>query len=171
MKQFIGVFLAVMTLCGCEQVLDTIKGKDVYDHIKEPPMTFASLNEAGRWIADNVNYYVSDPYEWHSPYQTMTTLQGHCVDYSILLLWYAVQDFGANYYNSYVLGVQEYSGSSHALCVINGVIYEPQTFKVRTRGYAAVIGKWNLDEALEKVYYRYVNRTVESHKEPIPVLD
>lgn len=168
MKKIFSIICVVLSLSGCEQAFDFVQGKDVYDHIRVPPMEFESLYAAGTWIAHNVDYYMSDPYEWHSPYQTVVSKKGMCVDYSTTLLWYAVMRFNADYSNSYVLGIEEYSGSRHALCVINGEVIEPQTYNIRTKPYKSVTGKWNLDEALEIVYYNYRNRSAEMN---IPILD
>ena len=168
MKKLVGIIFVVLSLSGCEQALDFVQGRDVYDHVMVPPMEFESLNEAGNWIADNVTYELSSPYEWKSPYQTVTSKRGMCVDYSVTLLWYAVMRFNTDYSSSYVLGVEEYSGGMHALCVINGIVIEPQTYTLRTKPYKRIVSRWNLDEALEIVYYTYGNRSMEN---PIPILD
>lgn len=157
----------VFGLSGCSQIMD-LSQDDIYDYIRTPSMEFESLNEAKEWIADNIEYASPDPYEWQSPYQTMSTRKGMCVDYATLLLWYAVKNFNANYKNSYILGVEENDGGGHALCVINGIVYEPEINIIRTEPYRRIVGKWNLDDALEVIYYEYNNRNMVMN---IPKLD
>ena len=163
MNKLFWVLVAVVGLSGCEQAFDNMQGRDVYDHIREPPMEFPSLNFAGSWIVHNVTYCTPDPYEWKSPYQTMETKSGACTDFAGLLLWYAVERFGADEDNSYILGIREYNGTQHALCVINGIMYEPQTYTIRKLGYASEVGRWDLKKYLEIVYYQYGNRSTDNN--------
>lgn len=157
MRKFL-FFVAV--LCTSCRLYDRINGISIYDHIREPELEFSSFSECGNWIADNIYYQLNDPYIWQAPQVTIEKRTGMCVDFSILLLWYAVKCFEADPDNSYLFGVEHPDGGKHMMCVINGVLYEPQDFSTMTIQYYTPLETYSLEEALEICYYDYGSRHV-----------
>ena len=130
--------------------------EDIYNKIRKPTMEFETFEECGTWIANNIDYSTPVPYKWKSPYETMESKKGMCVDYSILLLYYAVVEFGADPDNSYLYGVER-GVVDHMMCVIDGDLYEPQFFwnLGDLWKYEEPIKKMSLTEALNTCYYDY----------------
>jgi hypothetical protein len=162
MKKFIFVIFVSLTMVSCDQLSNFMEVESAYDSMRDPKMQFSSFEECGKWIANNIRYDNSGEYEWQSPYQTIERRSGMCVDFVSTLLWYAIEHFGANPNNSYLLGVRMRNGNLHALCVVNGIIYEAQTFKVVTTDYyEEFIDTLSLEEVLNEIYYEYGNRNVQ----------
>jgi hypothetical protein len=131
------------------------------DMMKDPTMKFMSLDACGNWIANNICYDASGTYEWQSPYQTMERRSGICVDFCSLLLWYAVEEFGADKMYTYMLKVTTKKGTLHAICVINGMMIEPQTYEmVSPDMYAEIVEKVSYEELFNTIFYQYHNRSV-----------
>ena len=127
----------------------------IYEKIRKPTMEFSSFEECGTWIASNIRYKYPDPYRWQAPQETIEKRTGMCVDYSILLLYYAVVEFGADPETSYLFGI-ETGEDDHMMCVINGELYEPQYFwNWGDPSYWTPIKTMSLTEALNTCYYDY----------------
>lgn len=162
MKKIMILLVTLVLFASCTQIENFMEVESAYDSMRDPEMQFSSFEECGRWIANNIRYDDSGEYEWQSPYQTMERKSGICVDFVSTLLWYAIEHFGANPNTSYLLGVKMYNGKYHALCVVNGTVYEAQTFKeVSPDYYDEFVATMSLDEVLDEIYFEYDNRGVK----------
>ena len=159
MKKVFALLALLTVLVSCEQVIDPIIGKDVFDHVREPSISFSSLDEANTWLIYNVRYKNKNSLDWQPPETTIRRKTGNCADYCIFMMWYA-DKMG---YDVYMKGVRLTDGGKHAILVINGRDYEPQAvypfFLIMP--YTEVIGKWSLEEALDIAYYECGNRSIE----------
>lgn len=154
MKRILGLIFIVLSLTSCAQLLQPpepeLNMRDTVNH-------FSTLEEAGNWISDNIEYHKPVPYNKQSPYQTETNRYGNCADMVTLLIWYA-RDLG---YNVRYMSVTMFDGQLHALAIINGVIYNAETFTVWTSAdYLKVNGVWTLDEVLLEIQEVYGNRCI-----------
>lgn len=149
MKQILGMILIMVSLVACELEPEL--------DMRETSNHFSTLTEAGCWIRNNVQYYDSVPYNRQSPYQTEKTKRGHCADMVTLLLWYA-RDLG---YDVEYMSVMLADGGNHALAVINGKVYDAETFSVFPRYmYVSVNYTKELDKVLEVIQDTYGNRNI-----------
>lgn len=155
MKKFLVLISIAILLSSCMLPLGV-------DMMRDPEMEFASLDECGNWIADNIRYDASGEYEWQSPYQTMQRRSGMCVDFSSLLIWYAIEKFGADKNTTYIQKVVTKKGVKHAICVINGVMIEPQSYTVvRASMYKEILDRISYEEMCNIIYFNYGNRSVK----------
>ena len=144
--------------CSFEKTLDEMTNVTVWDHIEKTENKFNTFATAGYWIAENIEYKIPKPYVWKSPAQTEQSMSGMCVDTSLLLLTYAIRDFGYSYQDSYLCGVKLPNGSKHMMVYIDGYLIETQTFDFYNLSDFNIIKTYHLEEALDVVYYQYGNR-------------
>lgn len=159
MKKIIIFTMSLLFLgCSFEKTLDRMTNVTVWEHIEKTENKFNTFTTAGYWIAENIEYVIPSPYVWKSPSQTEKEMSGMCVDTSLLLLWYAIKEFDYSYQDSYLCGVKLPDGSKHMMVYIDGWLIETQTFDFYNLSDFNVVKTYNLEEALDVVYYQYGNR-------------
>lgn len=148
MKKLLVLVFFVVSLTSCQ---------DIFTIIREPDLQFNSWQEANEWVYNYV-YYKDKKGEcdWQPPQMTIERRSGNCVDFCIFVLWYA-DKLG---HDAYMRGITLYNGVGHAILVIDGVEWEPQTMSRSRTRYRGIIGEWTLEEALEVCYHTCGNRAI-----------
>jgi len=139
----------VLASCSIQPSLD----------MRDTEMEFSTLDMAGEWIRDNIEYKVTYPYNRQSPYQTEKNRYGHCADMTVLLLWYA-RELG---YDVEYMSVTLNDGTNHALAVIAGVVIQAETYTVFNKDYYLKVNYvMELDDVLQVIQDDFGNRAIDT---------
>ena len=109
----------------------------------------SNLKEVRTYIKEHFVYKSETVDRWSAPTELMRNGYGDCEDFAIFLMYYAHR-LG---YPVMMIIVEQPDGGLHALCTINGKLFEPQTVSPRTLGNDRSIKQMTLNECFDKCYF------------------
>ena len=151
-KVFLILFLIIPIFVYSENKinLSAFANKQSNDGIKKLlEFNPSNLKEVRTYIREHFVYKLEDSDHWSAPTELMRNGYGDCEDFAIFLMYYASR-LG---YPVTMIIVETTEGTYHALCTINGKLFEPQSVEPRTLGKDKPIKQLTLEECLDQCYF------------------
>jgi len=141
MKYALSVVLVCLALTSCNMLF-----VEDYGAIVEPTISFASWEQLRQYVY-TIKYELSYN-KYKGPQETIDTGTADCMDYCILVGYFAERDLGMDVL---IMGVAT-DGYNHAIVRLDGVWYEGQTMRTTSRAqYGDTIDTWTMKEILRIV--------------------